>query len=423
MKKIKNIKNGLLKRNSSLLSYALKTGVSIVKNRNDPKQILEDIIGVHPEKIVDDLSHYKGSIMKAGQMLSQYGEFYLSPQINEKLKLLHNMTHFLDFDVISSQLNETHLENLEIEKQPIAAASIGQVHKAKLKSTGQFVILKIQYKGIDKAIGGDMFFLKALTSSLKIFPKGIDTTDVFKEIERVLKHEMDYLEEIKSINKYSELLDDQFFKVPKVYSDFSSDKVICLEYINGTHLSNLNSLNLGQAKRDRIGSKLLELFLREIFEFNLVQTDAHGGNYFVSENGDSVALLDFGACLEFDKDLIKFYQGFLKNSFLLNEEGFFKTLHEFMEISGKYLTYERDSMWKYITLISDPWRSSDFDWGSTDIQNEIFEEGQKLRKTLSFKSIPAHFIFLDRKVLGIFTLLRSINARVNMREIFEKIVK
>ncbi len=423
MKRIKNIKSGIIKRNSSLLGYALKTGISIVKNRNDPKQILEDIIGVQPEKIVEDLSHYKGSIMKAGQMLSQYGEFYLSPQINEKLKQLQNMTHFLAFDVISSQLSEVHLEKLDIEEQPIAAASIGQVHKAKVKGTDELVVLKIQYKGIDKAIGGDMFFLKALTSSLKIFPKGIDTTDVFKEIERVLKHEMNYSEEIESIENYRKLLDEEFFIIPKVYPEFSSDKVICLEFINGTHMSNVRSLKLSQDKLNNIGTKLLELFLKEIFEFNLVQTDAHGGNYFVTKDGDSVALLDFGACLEFDNELIKFYRGFLRNSFLLNEEGFFKTLHEFMEISGKYLTYERDTMWKYITLVSDPWRSPDFDWGRTNIHNDIFAEGQKLRKTLSFKSIPAHFIFLDRKVLGIFTLLRSINARVNMREVFETIVK
>lgn len=423
MKKIKEIKDGLLKRNSSLLKYAVKTGYTVLKNREDPKKLIEELVGVNPDQFIDDLSHYKGSIMKAGQMISQYGEYYLSPEVNEKLKLLHSSTHFIEYKSIKDQLNEQHINDLDIVETPLAAASIGQVHEAKFLKNGENVVLKIQYKGIDNAIKGDMLFLKMLSNTMKVFPKGVDTTDVFNEIKNVLEKEMDYKREALMIEEYRDLLDDDFFSIPKLYSEYNTDKVLCFEKINGYPLSEINNLTITQENKNILGEKIFELFLREVFEFKLIQTDAHGGNYFVDESGSEIILLDFGACLRFDDELISFYQGFLKFSFLADRKNFFKTLEAFMESSGKYLEYEEEKLWNYIQLVSDTLRSESFDWKTTDIHNTLFEEGKKLRKSISFSSIPAQFIFIDRKVLGVFSILRSIGAQINMKAIFERVLK
>jgi predicted unusual protein kinase regulating ubiquinone biosynthesis (AarF/ABC1/UbiB family) len=141
MKKIKAIKDGLIKRNSSLLKYAVKTGYTVLKNRDDPKKLIEELVGVNPSKFVEDLSHYKGSIMKAGQMISQYGEYYLSEEVNAKLKMLHNSTHFIGFDSIKDQLNDKHFDELTIAEEPLAAASIGQVHEAVIIKSNKPVVL------------------------------------------------------------------------------------------------------------------------------------------------------------------------------------------------------------------------------------------------------------------------------------------
>jgi predicted unusual protein kinase regulating ubiquinone biosynthesis (AarF/ABC1/UbiB family) len=267
-----------------------------------------------------------------------------------------------------------------------------------------------------------MVFLKLLTSTMKVFPKGVDVTDVFKEIESVLKKEMDYIREAKIVEEYTQKLNDDFFYVPKIHKDFCTDKVLCFEKIEGSPLSDINKLNISQANKNQLGEKIFELFLREIFEFKMVQTDAHGGNYYVDTTGEKLILLDFGACLKFEDDLILFYQNFFKYSFMQEREKFFETLRNFMSVSGKYLEFEEDQLWDYIKLVSEPLRSKSYDWKHTDIHNVLFEEGKKLRSSLKFKSVPAQFIFLDRKVLGVFTLLRMIGATVNMKRVFDKVV-
>ncbi|WP_372655905.1 ABC1 kinase family protein [Halobacteriovorax sp.] len=421
MKKISKIKNGLFKRNSVLLKHALKTGANILANKDDPKKIIESIVGVNPDKFIDELSTFKGSVTKAGQLLSQYGEYYLPDNINEKLKKLQSSSHFLDYSQIESQISSKAIEELEIERDPLAAASIGQVHRAK-DQNGKSLVLKIQYKGIEKAINGDMFFLKMLMKSLKIFPKGIDTEDIFNELERMLRNEMDYDLEISLMKKYKEANDDDFFYVPSVVDEYCNKKSICMEYIDGVNLGDINPSDFSKDKIDNLGAKIFKLFLKEIFEFNLVQSDAHGGNFLVNEDLTKLYLLDFGACGELTDEVLDFYRNFLRHSFNLDREAFFSEIQRFIKYSNKSLEYDEDIMWEYIVRVSDPLRSDSFDWGNTTLPDDLVEIGKRLRKTLKFKSIPSQFIFIDRKLLGVFALLRQLKASFNVKEVFEDFV-
>jgi len=422
LKKISKIKNGLFKRNSVLLKHALKTGANILANKDDPKKIIENIVGINPDKFIDELSTFKGSVTKAGQLLSQYGEYYLPDNINEKLKKLQSSSHFLDFSQIESQISSSAMKDLSINKEPLAAASIGQVHLAE-DVDGRKLVLKIQYKGIEKAINGDMFFLKMLMKSLKIFPKGIDTEDIFNELERMLRNEMDYDLEISLMKKYKAANDDDFFYVPSVFNEYSNQKTICMEYIDGVSLGDINPSNFTKDKVNNLASKIFELFLKEIFEFNLVQSDAHGGNFLVNEDLTKLYLLDFGACGELTDEVLDFYRNFLKHSFNLDREAFFFEIQRFIKYSGKPLEYDEDIMWEYIVRVSDPLRSNNFDWGSTTLPDDLVEIGKRLRKTLKFKSIPSQFIFIDRKLLGVFSLLRQLKADFDVKDVFEKFVK
>ena len=421
MKKLEKIKNGLFKRNSVLLKHALRTGANILANKDDPKKIIENIVGVNPDRFIDELSTFKGSVTKAGQLLSQYGEYYLPDNINEKLKKLQSSSHFLDFSQIESQISPKALQNLDIERSPLAAASIGQVHLAQDKS-GRDLVLKIQYKGIEKAINGDMFFLKMLMKSLKIFPKGIDTEDLFNELERMLRNEMNYDLEVSLMKKYKDINNDEYFYIPGVVDEYSNKKTICMEYIDGINLGSINPLDFPKDKINHLGAKVFELFLKEIFEFNLVQSDAHGGNFLVNEDLSKLYLLDFGACGELTDEVLDFYRNFLKHSFNLDREGFFLEIQRFIEYSGKSLEYDEEIMWEYIVRVSDPLRSESFDWGDTTLPDDLVEIGKRLRKTLKFNSIPSQFIFIDRKLLGVFSLLRQLKADFNVKATFEKFV-
>ncbi|WP_034719772.1 AarF/UbiB family protein [Bacteriovorax sp. DB6_IX] len=424
MKRIKNIKKGLLQRNTSLLKYAMKTGVTILKHRDDPAKVLEELVGVNPKKFIDDLSHYKGSITKAGQLISQYGEYYLSEEVNEKLRMLHGSTHYLDFEKLEKLLPSVLIDDFQIDPSPIAAASIGQVHKAIRRSDKKEFAIKIQYEGIEKAIKGDLVFLKLFLASIKIVPKGIDTSDIFQEIEKVLKNEMDYKREGEVLNRYAELLDDDYYKLPKYYPEYSNDKVLCMDFVHGRHLSKIKqeSTQIDQTKIDILGEKIFALFLKELFHLHLVQTDAHGGNYFIDEELEHLTLLDFGACLEYSEEQLTFYQNFLIYSFKEDKEAFLAEFERFISYTKKSLSYDQDILWEYMLKASSPLRSESFDWGKTKLPDELFEIGERLRKSMSFDSIPSDFIFIDRKVMGVFTLLRSISCSFNVKRVFEEYV-
>jgi predicted unusual protein kinase regulating ubiquinone biosynthesis (AarF/ABC1/UbiB family) len=422
MKQISKIKKGLFNRNSSLLKYALKSGYAIYNNRENIPKAFEALVGKNPQDFVDELSAYKGSLTKAGQLISQYGEFYLPKEINEKLKLLHGSTHFLGFEKIKYQLPNEAMESLIIDPHPLAAASIGQVHKATDPNEGKEYVIKIQYQGIEQAIKGDLFFLKIFLNSLKFAPKGVDLSAIFTEVESVLRMEMDYLREAEILEKYRNMLNDDFYRVPRVYPSYSNQKTLCMEYLEGVPLKDLWTLDPAPEGRNVLGEKIFELFLREIFIFKVVQTDAHGGNFLVDEKLQTLFLLDFGACLEFDTEVIRFYQEFLEYSFKLEEENFFQSLEGFIDFSGYSLRYDRAVLWEYITVVSEPLRSTGYDWGKTNQPEKIMKHGKKLWETLDFNAVPAYFIYLDRKVLGVFSLLKYIGAEFDMSSIMEKVL-
>jgi predicted unusual protein kinase regulating ubiquinone biosynthesis (AarF/ABC1/UbiB family) len=398
--------------------------MSIISNKDDPKKMLEAIIGKDAKKFVDDLAVFKGSVTKAGQLLSQYGEYYLSPEINSKLKLLQTSTHFLDYELIKSQIAKEALDSLDIEPNPLAAASIGQVHMAipkDSKDKSKYVI-KIQYKGIEKAIKGDMFFLNMFIKALNVIPAGVNAKGVFNEIESVLRKEMDYTREAIVLEKYAKNLNDSFFKVPKVNREFSNHKAICMEYLEGKHLSDIDLHSLTPQSKNRLGEKIMELFLREVFEFGYVQTDAHGGNFLVDENAEHLSLIDFGACLDFDEETLEVYRNFMRTSYYQDREGFLNEMNQFTENSGHPIEYDADLMWEYINHISSPMRSENYNWGTTKLPDELIEIGKRLRKSMKFKSVVHHFIFLDRKLLGVFILLKQLGAEFNVRSLFARFI-
>lgn len=421
MKKLKAIKSGLIKRNTSLLKYALRTGKSLVLNNEDPKKILQGVIGKSPDEFISELSVFKGSITKAGQMLSQYAEIYLDEPLKSKLKSLQAQTDYLDFDKIKKQIHQVVFIEMDIEKEPLAAASIGQVHLATLKSNPeQKYVLKIQYPGISKAIDADMFFLKMLVKGINIVPKGVDSKNVFDEIERTLKSEMDYIREAKTQNDYIEKIDDPFFKIPRVEHKYSSKTVLCMDYIEGFALSKIDDYDPSQEVKNKIGEKIFDLFLREIYEFSLVQTDAHGGNYYIAHDFSCVYLLDFGACLSFKEETIQFYRNFIKFAYEENKEKFFQETDQFIEQWEGELEFDRDLMWDYICFLTNPLREENYSWGDQSFIDELYKKGRELQKTVRITAIPHQFIFLDRKILGVYTLLSSLKAQFNVKSIMDK---
>lgn len=420
MKKLNNLKNTALSRGFFAARSAARMLPSLISGEKDPKEIFKDLIGASIHQFVDEVGELKGSILKAAQILSLYGEYYLPKEINDVLKKVQSQSHYLAWDKIAHLIPEKLHREIEINQSPLAAASIGQVHRGKIKATGEEVVLKIQYPGIKKAIDLDMKIIKTFLSMGKVLPKKMNLDPIYGEIKKVLIEEMDYEHEAKKHAEYIELMKGvPGCKVPKIYPEYSSKEVITSEFVEGNPLSHLPELS--QEERNRIGETLFRLFLHEIFRGQLIQTDSHPGNFLYREG--EIYLIDFGACLSYPEKELSQYRKLVSELYSGNKETFMKQLDEVVSKGKGAYEIDPDLLWKYCQLASSPLRSENFDWGTTKLPDELLPLANELVTNSSIEVPPHDFIFLDRKLLGLFSLLRSINATFDVKAISEMYLK
>lgn len=420
MKKLDSIKNSRISRGLfAIRSTARMLPSLLFADDADPREVLKNLIGSSVEKFVSEVGELKGSMLKAAQILSLYGEYYLPEEVNEVLKKVQSQTHYLSWEKIFPLIPASFHDELDIDKAPLAAASIGQVHRAVIKKTGKEIVLKIQYPGIRKAIDLDMKLIRGFLSLAKVLPKKVNLDPIYAEIRRVLIEEMDYELERKKHCEYQKLLHDvPGCYVPKLYPQFSTADIIASEFIEGVHLSGLS--DLPQEKRNQIGETLFRLFLREIFVSNLIQTDSHPGNYLYRPG--QVVLLDFGACLRYSDEAIGNYRSLIEELFHGNKEKFLNRLTAIAGKDGEF-AFDPDLLWEYCKLAASPLQSEDFDWGETKLPDELYPLAMKLVTTTTVETPPHEFIFLDRKLLGLFSLLRTLGARFNVRALALEVIK
>ena len=193
---------------------------------------------------------------------------------------------------------------------------MGQVHKARIKASGEVVCLKIQYPGVAKAIDNDLKSMRTLLTMMRLVPshkQGFD--DMMREVKSMLKQEVDYSRELQATELMRQRTESNpDIIVPKTYPEFSGPKILTSSFEEGVNMDSPQVQNLSQARRNRLGRIYAEHFLEELFEFQTVQTDPHFGNYKIrigaAEDGseDKLILLDFGAVRKFSNDFISRYR-------------------------------------------------------------------------------------------------------------------
>lgn len=414
MKRINSLKNSVFGRSFFVAKSAIKLLPGYIKGEEDPSKLLASLLGESVDKFVSEVGELKGSLQKAAQILSLYGEYYLPPEINEVLATVNSKSHYLEWDKISPLIEKHQKDALEIETTPIAAASIGQVHRAKIKTTGENVVLKVQYPGIKKAIDLDINILKLFLNMSRLLPKKVNMDGIYEEIKKVMVEEMDYESEIIKHQEYKDLLKDEAgFYIPKIYKSLSSEKVIVSEFIDGTSLAQADLKLISQEKKNDIGRKMLYLFFKEIFDGELIQTDSHGGNYLL--RGSDIVLIDFGACLRFLKEDLERYRGLIQSVFEKNRAKFLIMLYEIVPD----LRIDEGVLWDYCLLASSPLHSTDYDWGTTTLPEDLTPLVLELMKKSKIDYLPHKFIFLDRKLLGLFSILRLLKSRFDVKQVVE----
>ncbi|MAR91383.1 MAG: ABC transporter [Pseudomonadales bacterium] len=282
-----------------------------------------------------------GAFLKVGQLLSARADLLPKPWV-EELRVLQDQATALPFEdirqVLESEL-QAPLDQLfdEFEPQPIAAASIGQVHRARL-ADGRAVAVKVQRPGLEAIIDLDMALLKIFLESISSLLPPTDLNTITAEIERSVREELDYRIEARAMAQVADFLADvPDVVVPRPVASHCSGKVLVSNFVVGTPL--MQALDQRRDEGDQAGladllGRLLDLYLRQVLQAGVFQADPHPGNLLVTPD-NKLVLLDFGCTMT------------LSDSF---RDGYFQVL-------GAALLGEREAMARLLTQMGFQTRS------------------------------------------------------------------
>lgn len=270
------------------------------------------------ERLVAKLSRMRGAALKLGQMISFQDSKMLPGPIHDVLLRVQDSADYMPASqrdkVLSSNLGSDWRKLFNsFDEVPIAAASIGQVHKATLAKNGQEVAVKVQYPGVASSINSDLNNLSILLTASRLLPKGLYLDKTIANAQTELAWECDYIREAECQTRFRSLLADEtdIFTVPAVIQEASGKEVLTSELMHGVGVTKKRD-SLSQSQRNWIGTQILRLCLREITEFKFMQTDPNWTNFLYNSSNQKIELLDFGASRDYPDEFVDPYVQVLK---------------------------------------------------------------------------------------------------------------
>lgn len=260
------------------------------------------------EKLVATLGDLKGAAMKLGQMASMDGDL-LPPEVRAVLSRLQNEAPPMGWDVVARTLDEelgAPPERLfaEFERTPMAAASLGQVHRARLKD-GRAVAVKVQYPGMAQALASDLDNVGALVKAVSAASKSLDGRAYFHELRAQMALELDYRREATLCALFARAsapFDD--LRVPEVIDRLTAGRVLTLELLEGPTLKAFLASAPAPEERFRVSAQLIRAIYGPFLLRGAMHADPHPGNFLVMPDG-KLGVLDFGAVKEFSDRFVR----------------------------------------------------------------------------------------------------------------------
>lgn len=416
-----------------MVSEAARRAVGASSSDSSTSLLLSDR---NIERIVDRLSTMRGAALKLGQMLSIQDSSLLPPELDQILLRVQNSANYMPDSqlqrVMSTELGDDWLSKFKsFDLIPFSAASIGQVHRAELHD-GTRVAVKVQYPGVAASIDSDLSYLKSLASMSSLLPKGMYLDSTIKVARRELGWECDYHREAESTERFKGLVDAVYnsrfsarrdgprINVPRVVKEFSTGKVLVTEFVDGVSVGTIGSLP--QSIRDQIGDALLDLCLKELFEFRFMQTDPNWSNFLYDPHTHTIHLIDFGGAREYDKKFTDNYFRVLYAASTNNRDECVRWSQELGFLTGMESETMVSAHVKSLLALAEPFilrGKTRFDFGAQDITTRVRSElPTLLRERLT--PPPEETYSLHRKLSGFFLLCTKLGARVQCGIIFKR---
>lgn len=401
----------------------LAEGVRQVAQGNRPKLSELLLTPANAQRVAEQLANLRGAAMKVGQLLSMDAGDVLPPELTAILAQLRADAKPMPLSQLAKTLDQqwgkgwqTRFQQFSF--QPLAAASIGQVHEARSKD-GRHLALKIQYPGVRESIDSDVENVATLLRVSGLLPKSIQLAPLLQEAKQQLHAEADYVREARYLKQYRQLLaDDTQFLLPEAYDDLTTSNILAMSFVAGTPVEHLEPAS--QAERDQVIAWLFALLFREMFVFRLVQTDPNFANYRYNSQTKQLVLLDFGATREYSTQITDSYQQLMYGA-IHNDEPVMDRAAEHIGFFQQDIRPEqRQAVLQLFWQACEPLRhAGEYDFAQSGLVGKIRDAGMKLSFEQDYwHTPPADAVFLHRKLGGLYLLATKLKARVNVQTLF-----
>ena len=357
--------------------------------------------------------------MKVGQLLSLDAGDLLPPEFSVILARLRADAQPMPHRQLAAVLVANYGVDWRkrfatFEPVPIAAASIGQVHRARTRD-GRDLAIKVQYSGVRTSIDSDVGNVATLLRLSGLLPATLDIAPLLDEARRQLREEADYAAEARALIQFGALLDGSpDFVVPDFHADLSTGDVLAMSYVEGSAIESLEQAP--QATRDRTATLLIGLTLREIFAFGVMQTDPNFANYRWQSSSGRVVLLDFGATRAFPDGMADKYAGLARAVLAGDREGIADAAIRIGYFDGDTAAHHREGVVDLIAIAGEPLRRDGvYDFADGDLAIRLRDRGMAFAAARDFWHIPpVDALFLQRKIGGMYLLASRLRARVDV---------
>lgn len=325
--------------------------------------------------------------------------------------------------VLSANLGKNWRDLYEtFDEKPFAAASIGQVHGAILKSNRKRVVVKVQYPGVATSIDSDLKNLSILLTASRLLPKGLYLEKTIANARTELAWECDYLREADCGKKFRSLLacEQETYVVPEMIDEASGKEVLTMERMTGVAVT--KAPDLTQQERDWTGTQILRLCLREILDFHYMQTDPNWTNFLLNRATKKLELLDFGASREYPDDFITLYAQNLQAAARGDRSACKDLSVKLGYLTGHESKIMTDAHIDSVMTLAEPFSTTApeiYDFKEQTITDRVKALiPVMLRERLS--APPEETYSLHRKLSGAFLLCARLGSRIRCREMFER---
>ncbi len=432
----KTLTNGRARRAMKMGSLASQVGSSYLwtslrrpfLNTARYEQELLDIHLKNARRVVEGSKQLRGAFMKLVQMLSMREDLLPGAAI-DILRTTQASVPPMDYRLISQQIRRELSKSPEqlfasFDTDAFAAASLGQVHRAKLKN-GEEVAVKIQYPGVDATVEQDLGNLKLLLRTFQtiagdLMRQKIDTKTIYTELQERLREELDYVNEARNIDEFRRLLaGDEEILIPRVIKHLSTRRVLTMTYIDGYRLVDIFSEVTDLELRTWVARKYYELVWRQFLEFGVLHTDPQPGNYLVTYH-PKLGVLDFGSVRHFSEPVRRASLQLAEAIIARDDRSLAAAL-----LKLGYIDREQDpaAMVRIIYILFEPvitdrmYHPDEYDAvGKAATIGELAFE-HKLYKS------PRHSIFLLRALLGLDGIMKGLGVKMNYCALFRECVR